>query len=209
VIVKANALYLPKAWLRRLRGHSAKKPVVRVIGRALAAAIFVLLMVPDSEEPLSAVTVRARRAQELVNEFRSQLSITPGIRIALVAHHPLVFSVEPADATKTRFVLSMEIGFLLMLDEDEMSAALAHELGHVWIFTHHPFLHTERLANNIGQRVVKRHSFEKLYQKLWAYEGTSGVAMEQLLGPRPVNESGPQTFPSAAADTAPVEGAAQ
>jgi hypothetical protein len=64
-----------------------------------------------------------------------------------------------------------------------LRAALAHELGHVWVFTHHPFLQTERLANEVGRRVVSRASLERLYKKLWAYEGTPGVEMEQVLGP--------------------------
>jgi predicted Zn-dependent protease len=77
----------------------------------------------------------------------------------------------------------MELGFLLMLDEDELRAALAHELGHVWIYTHHPFLQTERMANVIGQRVTGRAALEKVYMKLWAYERTAGVPLEDLLGP--------------------------
>jgi hypothetical protein len=70
-------------------------------------------------------------------------------------------------------------------DDDELRAALAHELGHVWIFTHHPYLQTERVANSIGERFLKRVYFEKLYSKLWTYERRSGVPIEQLLGPDP------------------------
>jgi hypothetical protein len=77
----------------------------------------------------------------------------------------------------------MEAGFLLTLDDDELLGAMAHEMGHVWIFTHHPFLQTEMLANEIGQKVVPRRNFEKVYTKLWAYERTSGVPMDELLGP--------------------------
>ena len=91
---------------------------------------------------------------------------------------------------KDRFLLTMELGFLLMLDDDELRAAVAHELGHVWIYTHHPFLQTERLANVVGERVVDRASFEKVYLKLWAYEGASGVPMDDLLGPPLADSNG-------------------
>jgi hypothetical protein len=72
-----------------------------------------------------------------------------------------------------------------MLKDDELRAAVAHELGHVWIYTHHPFLQTERLANSVGLRVVDRESFEKMYSKLWTYEGASGVPIDDLLGSPP------------------------
>ena len=152
---------------------------------ALIVAFVFLMAIPVAEELPTIATLRAMRAQELIEELRDALSIDRAVQIAVVIHHPLVFAVEPADARKERFLLSMELGFLKVLDDEELRAALAHELGHVWIFTHHPFLHTERLANSIGQRAVDRDSFERLYSKLWRYEGTSGVAMEQLLGPRP------------------------
>ena len=148
----------------------------------LAAALTLLLAAPLKDAP-SIVTIRARRAQELVGQLSAALSIHNQVDVAVVIQHPLVFSVEPLDAGKKRFRLSMELGFLLMLDDDELSAALAHELGHVWVFTHHPFLQTERLANSIGERVVKRAYFERVYSKMWAYEGTSGVPIGQLLGP--------------------------
>ena len=108
------------------------------------------------------------------------MSLHSPVQIAVVIQHPLVFSVEPVDAAKKEFRLSIELGFLRMLDDDELRAALAHD--HVWIFTHHPYLQTERVANSIGERAVKRVYFEKLYSKLWTYERQPGVPFEQLLG---------------------------
>jgi hypothetical protein len=144
---------------------------------------FVLLMArPVAKDPTNIASLRARRAQEFVDQLRTELTIRNEIQIAVVVYHPLVFSVQPIDIDKTRYLMTMELGFLLMLKDDELRAAIAHELGHVWIYTHHPFLQTERLANNIGLRVVDRESFEKMYAKLWMYEGASGVPIDDLLG---------------------------
>jgi hypothetical protein len=168
------------------RGHRQRPdPGIRV-GRfesALLLSIIFLIAVPVAEESPSLSALSARRAQKMIDELRLALAIDREVQVAIAVNHPLVFAVEPADPRKERFVLTMELGFLIGLDDDELRAALAHELGHIWIFTHHPFLQTERLANSIGQRVVSRPSFEKLYSKLWKYEGTPGVPIEQLLGP--------------------------
>jgi hypothetical protein len=138
---------------------------------------------PVAKESPTLATIQARRAQRLVEELRADLSISQDVQIAIVVHHPFVFAVERMIPKRDRFVLSMELSFLQILEDDELRAALAHELGHVWVFTHHPFLQTERLANEVGRRVVSRASLERLYKKLWAYEGTPGVEMEQVLGP--------------------------
>jgi hypothetical protein len=149
----------------------------------LAVVALVLLARPVSEDSPTLLTVRARRAQQFVDHLRTALLIPNDVQIAVVAYHPLVFSVQPLDKAKDRFLLTMELGFLLTLKDDELLAAVAHELGHVWIYTHHPFLQTERLANSIGERVVNRRSFEKIYAKLWKYEGSAGVPIDDLLGP--------------------------
>jgi hypothetical protein len=74
--------------------------------------------------------------------------------------------------------LSIDAAFLVHLDDQDLTAAVAHELGHVWIYTHHPFLHTEALANEIAMRVVSRDSLRRLYEKLWAFDGAHGNSDE-------------------------------
>ena len=149
----------------------------------MSLAFIFLVAVPVAPDPPNILNLRTARAREIVNHLRDQLSIRNEVDIVLVKFHPLVFFVEPEDGRKQRFRLSMEVGFLLRLDDEELLGALAHEMGHVWIFTHFPFLHTEMLANTIGQRVAPRRSLERTYNKLWAYERTTGVPMDELLGP--------------------------
>jgi hypothetical protein len=124
--------------------------------------------------------------------MRAILGIEPMVQVVGVVYHPLVFSVEPVDSIRNEFILSVEFGFLIALDDDELRAAIAHELGHVWIFTHHPFLQTEKLANAIARPLAERSSFERVYLKLWAYEGSPGVPIGNLLGPDP----DPEPLPS-------------
>ena len=66
---------------------------------------------------------------------------------------------------------------------------MAHELGHVWVFTHHPYLQTEKLANKIAMRVVTRDSLVSVYQKLWEHGGTKRN-IESFLRPASLGESG-------------------
>jgi hypothetical protein len=167
-------------WLR-----AAVKPGAGLLELALSLVFIFLVAAPLAPDPPNILNLRVALAGEIVNRLRGELSIQNEVDIVLVNYHPLVFFVEPENARKQRFRLSIEVDFFLRLDDDELLAALAHEMGHVWIFTHFPFLHTEMLANTIGQRVVPRRSFERIYAKLWAYERTTGVPMDELLGPAP------------------------
>jgi hypothetical protein len=163
----------------------------RGIFPALVVVFILLLPRPVATDLPIAVRLRTRRAQDFVDQLRTALPIPNDIQIAVVPYHPLVFSVQPLETDKSRYLLTMELGFLLSLNDDELRAAIAHELGHVWIYTHHPFLQTERLANTLGQRVVDRRSFENVYAKLWMYEGASGVPIDDLLGPPDVDSNVP------------------
>jgi hypothetical protein len=90
--------------------------------------------------------------------------------------------VVPIDGTRV-FQMAFEERFLERLDPDDLKAIVAHELGHVWIFTHHPYLQTERLANSIAMRAVTRESLERVYTKVWEREGTKGD-LARFLGPQ-------------------------
>jgi hypothetical protein len=114
------------------------------------------------------------RIQALVDELKAKLGIPHEITVALVQANPLLVSVGERKDLRGAFELSFEDGFLDGLTDDELRAIVAHELGHVWIFTHHPYLQTERGANDIALRVVSREVLERVYAKVWARGGTKG-----------------------------------
>ena len=114
-----------------------------------------------------------QRIQTIVNDFMSRLTMTQKVAVSVVPRNPLMVSVEFDDGDKG-FLLSVEEDFIGELTDEELQAAVAHELGHVWIFTHHPFLQTEALANQIAQRLVPRSSLVQVYEKVWRRQGTKG-----------------------------------
>jgi hypothetical protein len=132
----------------------------------------------EAPEPRS-----ANALQELVNTTRVRLGIDAAVSVALVPTNPLLVSVQPVDGTPATFRMAFDQGFLVGLEDDDLKAIVAHELGHVWIFTHHPFLQTERLANTVAMRAVSRESLERLYHKVWEREGTKGDLV-RFLGPQ-------------------------
>ncbi len=105
--------------------------------------------------------------QHVVNELKAQLAIPQTVTVKMVDSNPRLFSVAPAEHEHGTFLLCVEEDFAQALNEAELKAAVAHELGHVWIFTHFPFLQTEQLANDIAARVVSRDALTPLYQKVW------------------------------------------
>ena len=131
--------------------------------------------------PASDVRDGRTRLQQVVDDLTRQLELQTSVTAVIVQSNPLLVSVEPSEAATDAFVLSFEEGFLNQLAEEEVRAVVAHELGHVWIFTHHPYLHTERLANSVAMRVVSRQSLEDVYVKVWERAGTKGD-MVRFLG---------------------------
>jgi hypothetical protein len=114
------------------------------------------------------------RLQTVVDALRLLLEIPETVVATVVHADPLLLSVNPPAPSSSVFHLSADGPFLDTLTEHEIVAAVAHELGHVWVFTHHPYLQTEQLANEVAMRVVGRTSLERVYEKVWRRGGTKG-----------------------------------
>lgn len=151
----------------------------------------IALHVLAPSQPVSAQTAWVDTAsrslmtlQQLVDDLKTGLAISQPVAVSVVPSNKLVMSVAAPAIKDGPFHLSIDATVLGDLSDDELSAAVAHELGHVWVFTHHPYLQTERLANEIAMRVVSRDSLERLYSKVWAHGGTKGDILS-FLGPPP------------------------
>jgi hypothetical protein len=138
--------------------------------------------VSDVSNGRAADTTTVVSLQDLTDDLRGRLQIAERVHVTLVDHNPLVMSVETLNGRTGPFVISVDREFIEQLNHEEVEAALAHELGHVWIYTHHPFLQTERLANDVAMRVVRRSAFEPVYEKVWARTGIKGNLIE-FIGP--------------------------
>jgi hypothetical protein len=125
------------------------------------------------------ILAQQTRMQRVVDDLAARLAIADAVRVSIVPANRLVMSVEPAEHT---FELKVEEGFADTLDDAELAAAVAHELGHVWIFTHHPFLQTEQLANEVAMRLVSPGVLARLYDKVWKRAGVKGD-LARFLGP--------------------------
>jgi hypothetical protein len=69
------------------------------------------------------------------------------------------------------------------MNDGELDAAVAHEMGHIWIFTHFPYLQTESLANQQALKLVSRSELQKVYEKMWMWRGETHGDLSELLGP--------------------------
>src|ERR1044071_7020356 len=134
------------------------------LNRVLRVSTCVFVLAASSAAHASGQLERIRR---VVAELKSELAIPQTVDVKIVAANARLFSVAPVPNARATFLLSVEEDFAHALNDDELKAAVAHELGHVWIYTHFPFLQTEELANDIASRVISRDSLAPLYDKVW------------------------------------------
>jgi hypothetical protein len=119
--------------------------------------------------------------QAITDDLRFRLSIFERVEVLIAEHNPLVMSVATSSGRSGPFVITADAAFIRTLTDEELRAAIAHELGHVWIYTHHPYVQSERLANDIALRVTSRAHLEPVYEKVWKRIGIRG-RFEELLG---------------------------
>jgi hypothetical protein len=124
--------------------------------------------------------VEIDRLQLVTDVLRSRLNILERVLVTVVDHNPLVMSVETLSGRSGPFVITADSKFLQSLNDEELRAAVAHELGHVWIYTHHPYLQTERLANDVALRVVSADVLVPVYEKVWKRTGARGNLAEYI-----------------------------
>lgn len=125
------------------------------------------------------------RIQQIVDDLKGRLAIPEPVTVSIVDRNPLMASVAPAPGGG--FALSFESSFAERLTEDELTAAVAHELGHVWIYTHFPYLQTEQLANEIAMRVVSRESLVPMYAQMFERARVARDVNEYLGDPHPAD----------------------
>ena len=142
------------------------------------------MLLPISPTSAFAPPRSAAGVAEIAASLAGRLQIPSQIKVTISEKNERGVSVEPLAGGEKSFLLTFDRVFLESLTDDEVIAAVAHELGHVWIFSHHPYLQTETLANEIALRVVDRRTLTQVYTKLWARLGIAGN-VEDLLGPDP------------------------
>jgi hypothetical protein len=125
-------------------------------------------------ENSAALRTDVHRLQGMVDDLRAQLLMHESVQVSVVPSNTQMASVEPLGEEEAVFHLSLDESFLHCVSEEELTAALAHELGHVWVFTHHPYLQTEALANEIAVRLVPRDSLVRLYETIRQWQATGG-----------------------------------
>jgi len=166
--------------------HSLVSPRCRRRSLVLVAAMIMAasghrMSAEESSAVVEGPSAQQRRVQTVADDFKVRLGLTQAVDVVVVPANTLLLSVEPVEnSSLRRFDLRVEEDFIEGLTDVELSAAVAHELGHVWIFTHHPFLQTEQLANDIAMRLVSRDALTSLYDKVWKKQGTKGDLAKYL-----------------------------
>jgi hypothetical protein len=173
--------------------HLRHFPLLRVLVASAAA----FCCAGGSSALAQESTTQQQRVQAIADALRAKLEIPFAVQVSVVDVNRLLLSVEPIENSAPRtFLLSVEGEFAATLDDHELAAAVAHELGHVWIFTHHPFLQTEQGANQIAMRLVSREALAQLYDKVWKRGGNKGD-LARFLGPETPRGLAPTDTPDA------------
>jgi len=167
-------------------GHHMSKKWVVLLLCASALHLMPSAIAAERGESRDERKAEVERLQQVTDALRVRLSILERVLATVVDHNPLVMSVETLSGRSGPFVITADAAFVESLSEEELQAAVAHELGHVWIYTHHPYLQTERLANDIAMRVISSDVLVPVYEKVWKRTGARGNLAEYIsFDPKP------------------------
>jgi hypothetical protein len=165
-----------------------KRTVVRLGRKAAVSFISILaLLTARHEADAEPANTTPDYLSATVHNLSERLNLDAHVVVRVDATNDKMAAAEPM-SDGSGYLISFDRSFLESLNIDEEAGAIAHELGHIWIFLHHPYLQTEALANEIAMRIVDRDTLKRIYVKLWARTGIAGDAQE-LLGPEPVDIS--------------------
>jgi hypothetical protein len=136
-------------------------------------ALFLVLFLPGFGRVQSDTFAdRQQGIMAIVEDFKVRLEIQDPIRVEIVPEEKRLVSVRRCPEVRDYFLIRFDENFLALLDEEELRAAVAHELGHIWIFTRRPYLHTESLANRQALLLVSADSLERLYLRVAEFNET-------------------------------------
>jgi hypothetical protein len=106
----------------------------------------------------------------MIQDFGSRLGVQQDVSFSFVSGNSRLISVERVGKQAELFQMSFDEDFLRTLDDRDLCAAIAHELGHIWIYTHFPYLQTESLANKYALKLVSREDLDRVYEKVRIWE---------------------------------------
>jgi hypothetical protein len=133
--------------------------------RSLRICVILVLPVLVVRNGICAENRRLALIDLMIQEFSGRLGVSDEVIFFFVSGNRHLISVERAATEAELFQMALDEDFLRTLDDRELRAAIAHELGHIWIFTHFPYLHTESLANQYALKLVPHEDLDRVYEK--------------------------------------------
>ena len=125
-------------------------------------------------------SIEEQNLAALARTYKRQLGIHADIPVMIIKKNERLASVRPYPGRSATYLMEIDESFLATLSEDEKHAIVAHEVGHVWIFTHDPYQQSEALANEKAEGLVRQNSLVTLYKKVWALGGQDGTLAQFL-----------------------------
>ncbi len=172
--------------LRRVRSRECprQKPLLKTIhsNRFLWIPLLLLSGIYLRAERSAAIIPAEQQIELIIQDFGPRLGITQQVSVSVVPAEARLVSVRSASGTGVVFQISFDSDFIQTLDHRELSAVVAHELGHIWIYTHFPYLQTEDLANQQALRLVSTDDLDRLYEKVRKWKGEKGN-LTRVVGP--------------------------